>query len=152
MPGNWLFLPRRENDQKLWYHKYMRRERITYTGAYHHVMNRGYDGYLIKSIEYLLQNPVRAGIVPRAENYTWSSIQYYFSNRQSEIIDGEYVNQLFGTKACLLSDLESRPYNEIPVRMTKHGEILGSDTFLKLANLAIFPGGREADPPPKIFF
>jgi hypothetical protein len=34
----------RENDQKLWYNKYMRRERITYTGAYHHVMNRGYDG------------------------------------------------------------------------------------------------------------
>jgi putative transposase len=33
------------------------------------------DGYLIKSIEYLLQNPVRAGIVYGAENYTWSSIK-----------------------------------------------------------------------------
>ena len=37
------------------------------------------DGYLIKSIEYLLQNPVRAGIVSFAENYIWSSIHYYFS-------------------------------------------------------------------------
>jgi hypothetical protein len=36
--------PMRENDQKLWYNKYVRRERITYIGAYHHVMNRGYDG------------------------------------------------------------------------------------------------------------
>ena len=50
------------------------------------------DGYLIKSIksiEYLLQNPVRADIVYRyrAENYTWSSVRYYFSNQQSDIID-----------------------------------------------------------------
>jgi len=34
----------RANDQKLWYTEYMRRERITHAGAYHHVMNRGYDG------------------------------------------------------------------------------------------------------------
>jgi len=31
------------------------------------------DGYLIKSIEYCLQNPVRAGIVSHAEHYIWSS-------------------------------------------------------------------------------
>jgi hypothetical protein len=29
---------------KLLYNKYMRRERITYAGAYHHILNRGYDG------------------------------------------------------------------------------------------------------------
>lgn len=199
----------------------MRRERITYIGAYHHVMNRGYggndifsgnkhkshfldyleesakrmkirifaycildnhyhlvlenssgrmsdflkllngqygmyyrkmegghgyvfqsrfkstiiedDGYLIKSIEYLLQNPVRAGIVYRAEDYTWSSVRYYFSSQKSEIIDAEYVNQLFGRKESLLFNLESLSHKKIPVRMTKHGEILGSETFLKFA-------------------
>jgi REP element-mobilizing transposase RayT len=199
----------------------MRRERITYIGAYHHVMNRGYDGndifagnshksnfldyleastkrmkirifaycimdnhyhlvlenssgrmsdflkllnghygmyyrkmegghgyvfqsrfkstlieddgYLIKSIEYLLLNPVRAGIVNHAESYTWSSAPYYFSNQQSDIIDAEYVNQLFGTKEYLFGNLESPAHKEIPVRMTKHGEIMGSDMFLKLA-------------------
>jgi REP element-mobilizing transposase RayT len=91
------------------------------------------DGYLIKSIEYLLQNPVRAGIVYRAESYTWSSVQYYFSNQQSDIIDAAYVNQLFGTKECLLGNLESLSHKELPVRMTKHGAVLGSDTFLKSA-------------------
>jgi hypothetical protein len=34
----------RENDQKLCYNKYMRQERITDIGAYHHVMNSGCDG------------------------------------------------------------------------------------------------------------
>jgi len=28
----------------LWYNGNMRRERITYPGAYHHVMKHGYDG------------------------------------------------------------------------------------------------------------
>jgi hypothetical protein len=36
----------RENDQKLWYNGYLRRERITYIGAYHHVMDRGYESRL----------------------------------------------------------------------------------------------------------
>jgi len=199
----------------------MRRERITYTGAYHHVMNRGYDGndiffgnhnksqfldylegacnqmmirlfaycvmdnhyhlvlenssgrmsdflkllngqygmyyrkmyggkgyvfqsrfkstiiendgYLIKSIEYLLKNPVRARIVANAEDYIWSSVGYYFSTKQTKIVDAEYVDQLFGSKRSLLTGLSSLDNNELPVQMTKHGEILGSATFLKLA-------------------
>ncbi|UCH92233.1 MAG: transposase [Candidatus Aminicenantes bacterium] len=199
----------------------MRRERITYTGAYHHVMNRGYDGndifagnkdknqflvyledaakkmkirlfaycimdnhyhlvlenssgrmsdclkllngqygmyyrkmfggkgyvfqsrfkstiiendgYLIKSIEYLLQNPVRAGIVSRAESYIWSSIQHYFSNQTPEIVDADYVNQLFGTRKGLLAELESMGKKKLSVTLTKHGEVFGSMGFLKLA-------------------
>jgi REP element-mobilizing transposase RayT len=31
------------------------------------------EAYLIQAIAYLLENPVRAGIVSNAENYTWSS-------------------------------------------------------------------------------
>lgn len=61
------------------------------------------------------------------------SLKYYFFNQDSDIVDAEYVNQLFGTKECLLSNLDSLAHNEIPVRMTKHGEIMGSDTFLKEA-------------------
>jgi REP element-mobilizing transposase RayT len=91
------------------------------------------DSYLIKSIEYLLQNPVRAGIVTDAENYIWSSVQYYFSNKETKMIDAEFVNQLFGSKRNLLGDLSTSGKNELPVRITKHGEVLGSDSFLKLA-------------------
>ena len=162
----------------------MRRARITYPGAYHHVMNRGYDGkdifcgnenknqflnyledaakkmkirifaycimdthyhlvlenstgrlsdflkllngnygmyyrkvnggkgyvfqgrfkstliendaYLIQSIVYLLENPVRAGIVHDAEQYIWSSASCYFSHQKTkiEIVDAEFVNEL----------------------------------------------------------
>jgi REP element-mobilizing transposase RayT len=91
------------------------------------------DGYLIKSIEYLLQNPVRAGIVATAENYIWSSVGYYFSRQKTTIVDAEFVNQLFGSKNSLLGDLASLDKKELPVKITKHGEILGSEKFLKLA-------------------
>jgi hypothetical protein len=41
--------------QEICYHLTMRRVRITYPGAYHHVMNRGYDG-----------NPIFAGNVTKS--------------------------------------------------------------------------------------
>ena len=91
------------------------------------------DGYLIKSIDYLLQNPVRARIVANAEDYIWSSVGYYFSNQKTTIVDAEFVNQLFGSKDCLLGELASLDKKELPVKITKHGQVLGSENFLKLA-------------------
>ncbi len=93
------------------------------------------DGYLIQAINYCLQNPVRAGIVPSAIHYTWSSSQYYFQtpNQKTEIVDAEFVNQLFGSKAILLENLERVGRSELPVKITKHGEVLGSKAFLELA-------------------
>ena len=61
------------------------------------------------------------------------SVGYYFSNQKTKIVDAEFVNQLFGSKDCLLGELASLDKKELPVQMTKHGEILGSATFLKLA-------------------
>ena len=48
-------------------------------------------------------------------------------------MDAEFVNQLFGSKDCLLGELASLDKKELPVKMTKHGEVLGSEKFLKLA-------------------
>lgn len=33
-----------QNISTLWYNNFMKRVRITYSGAYHHRMNRRYDG------------------------------------------------------------------------------------------------------------
>jgi len=93
------------------------------------------EGYLIKSIEYCLQNPVRAGIVSHAEHYIWSSAGFYFQNpdQKTEIVDAEFVNQLFGSKENLLKHLASLGNRELSVKITKHGDVLGSESFLKLA-------------------
>ena len=65
------------------------------------------DAYLLQSIIYLLRNPVRAGIVYNAEDYIWSSVGYYFSGQKTEIVDAEFINELFGTKNELMEALNS---------------------------------------------
>ncbi len=62
-----------------------------------------------------------------------SSVHYYYSDQPTEIVDAEFVNQLFGSKEVLLADLAALGKNQLSVRMTKHGEVLGSESFLKTA-------------------
>lgn len=207
--------------QEICYNLTMRRVRITYPGAYHHVMNRGYDGnpifagnvtkshfldylesavtemkmrifaycimdnhyhlvlenttgkmsdfmkllngnfgmyyrkrfggqgyvfqsrfkstiieddgYLIQSIIYTLQNPVRAGIVTRANHYTWSSAHCYFSPELSKIVDTRYVNELFGSKDSLFGTCDSMGRKELCIIKSEYGEILGSSEFIDTA-------------------
>ncbi len=199
----------------------MRRVRITYPGAYHHVMNRGYDGnaiftgtvtkshfldyledavtkmkirifaycimdnhyhmvlenttgkmsdflkllngnfgmyyrkkfggqgyvfqnrfkstiiendaYLIQSIVYTLQNPVRAGIVTQANHYIWSSAHCYFSDELSKIVDSQYVNELFGSKDALFGTCDSMGREELCTIKSEYGEILGNSDFINTA-------------------
>jgi REP element-mobilizing transposase RayT len=91
------------------------------------------DAYLIQSIVYLLRNPVRAGIVQKSEDYKWSSINAYYSNVNDTIVDAEFVDELFGTKESLMTAIHSEGGEELPVRISKYGEFLGSDAFFKSA-------------------
>ena len=40
------------------------------------------DDYLLTVIRYIHQNPVKAGIVTKAENYTWSSCRVYYGEKE----------------------------------------------------------------------
>ena len=94
------------------------------------------EAYLLQSIAYLLRNPVRAGIVGNAEDYLWSSIKAYYSDvrdSSNNIVDAEFVNELFGTKGELLNAIQTWGVREPGVTITKYGELLGSEDFLKSA-------------------
>jgi REP element-mobilizing transposase RayT len=91
------------------------------------------DAYLLHAIAYLLRNPVRAGIVKCAEDYKWSSIGAYYSDKGEGIVDAEFVNELFGTKSELISAIHTKGVYELPVRPTKYGEVLGGKAFLEEA-------------------
>jgi REP element-mobilizing transposase RayT len=45
------------------------------------------DGYLIALIRYIHMNPVRAGLVPRADLWQWSSYRHYAERRNSPLVD-----------------------------------------------------------------
>ncbi|MCK5056038.1 MAG: transposase, partial [Candidatus Aminicenantes bacterium] len=92
------------------------------------------ESYLIQSILYSLQNPIRAGIVTRAEEYIWSSVNDYYSNRNADIVETEFVNNLLGKKEEFLRALHSMVNGDkLPINMTKYGELLGHEAFLKSA-------------------
>jgi REP element-mobilizing transposase RayT len=91
------------------------------------------DSYLIQSILYLLNNPVRAGLVEKAEDYIWSSMNCYFCNEESEIVDAAFIEELFGSKEELLCAVRSTVNRELTVEETKYGEFLGSEGFLESA-------------------
>jgi REP element-mobilizing transposase RayT len=45
------------------------------------------DAYLVRLIEYIHANPVRAGFVASAESWRWSSAALYAENRGTELVD-----------------------------------------------------------------
>ena len=91
------------------------------------------DSYLIQSLLYLLLNPVRAGIVHSAEEYTWSSINEYFSSQPLGILDAAFVNELFGSRDQMIIALRSMVNKELRIITTKHGEILGNRKYMETA-------------------
>lgn len=55
------------------------------------------DNYLKTVIRYILQNPLKAGMVEKPENYKWSSCKsYYGDTAYDNLTDTEFVLGLFG--------------------------------------------------------
>lgn len=90
------------------------------------------NSYLKMAIAYVLLNPVKAGIVEHITEYIWSSASNYFSDKPSkaEIVDTDFVNELFVNKSQFFKFMELWCTKELPIRETKYGEILGEKCFL----------------------
>ncbi|NMD42133.1 MAG: transposase [Firmicutes bacterium] len=58
------------------------------------------DSYLLTAIRYIHKNPVKAGLVRRAEQYRWSSCRTYYGGKDylPGLIDTELVLSLFDKK------------------------------------------------------
>lgn len=91
------------------------------------------EHYLKTSIAYALRNPVKAGLVSRADEYMWSSISEYFSNKKSQLIDVPFVEELFEQKVTLLLYIENLNDDKLPVIYTRYGDILGLPNFVEQA-------------------
>jgi REP element-mobilizing transposase RayT len=90
------------------------------------------DSYLKMAIAYVLLNPVMAGIVEHITEYIWSSASHYFSDKPSEmeIVDTDFVNELFVSKSQFFKFMELWCNKELPIRETKYRKILGKQNFL----------------------
>ncbi len=88
------------------------------------------DSYLIMSLLYLFNNPVRTGIAANPFTYHRSSIHELFNeNMTGRICDTDFVESLFGDKKLLTASLTKWGHKELPIDAGRFGEFLGDHTF-----------------------
>ena len=91
------------------------------------------ESYLLQAIVYVIQNPVRANLVDRFDNYSWSSGSLYFSGDNKSFIDRGFVESLFGTKENFFMALQNAHKQKYEVKRSKYGQIFGDKEFIKEA-------------------
>lgn len=69
--------------------------------------------YLLTVVRYIHQNPVKAGMVRRVDEWRWSSCQTYYGKRTMayELLDAQHVLKLF-SKDIEIARERFRQYNE----------------------------------------
>lgn len=126
------FVKRLNGDFGRYYAKISKRKGYVFQSRFNSTLIED-DYYLNNSIIYLLQNPVRAGIVPKPEYYKWSSVNLYHPSTKSEIVDIKFVKEIFGSEKQFLEKLHMVSHNKLPIKNTKYGNFFGSDKFFKSA-------------------
>jgi len=87
--------------------------------------------YYVNAVRYVLQNPLRAGLVDRAEDYLWSSAAVRCGLRDDLLISKEHplVKEISNWSEWLR--IEDSAANDLIRRHTRTGRPLGSDDFLR---------------------
>lgn len=91
------------------------------------------DRYLEMAIIYVLLNPVRKALTNSPWVYEWSSASEYFTGNISSLVDNQFVEEIFETKAVLNKRLAEWQNRELPVAYTRMGEVIGDGSFMKSA-------------------
>ena len=88
------------------------------------------EQYLIATARYIELNPVRAGIVKKAEAYKWSSAAAHLQGEDDILVKTSTLLEIIPDwQELLSSDLTDEEY-DILRRHERSGRPLGSDAFL----------------------
>jgi REP element-mobilizing transposase RayT len=109
------------------------------------------DNYLLELTRYIHLNPVRAKMVPRPEDYPWSSYKGYLKKPGDTSIDREQINQYIALGPEKYQEFVEEGISKAidPLKEVYGGFILGQTTFIKekLKELKEqVAGGKEAIP------
>jgi putative transposase len=102
------------------------------------------DAHYWTAVRYVERNPVRAGLVARAEDYAWSSAGAHCGLRQDAVIpDVLAMAQEIGDWAAWLRDEDDEVAVNALRRNTRTGRPLGGEAFLNLIETFL---GRSVRP------
>lgn len=116
--------------------EYMRSGRIWESRFRSSVVDK--DEYLWRVIKYIENNPVRAQIVARAEDYRWSSASFHVFNRKDNCLKSiEYIEEKYGIISVknydkyLRESYEDKLYSGTITKKTFQNKPIGSEIFEK---------------------
>ncbi len=88
------------------------------------------ERYLWAAVRYVERNPVRAGIVERAEDYRWSSAKFHVNNRVDDILSRFYLMDEIKDWRVYLSEHEDQEDLRFLRSHQGTGRPLGSELFI----------------------
>lgn len=101
------------------------------------------DTHLFNGVRYVLMNPVRAGLVARADQWPFSSVRAHVRGRSDGIVDPSHLAELVDDWRIFLSqDLDCASAEQMRLHQ-RTGRPLGSEDFLRslepIAGRALLP-------------
>jgi putative transposase len=90
--------------------------------------------YLFNAVRYIEQNPVRAGLVNRAEDYPWSSASFHcgLQNENVGLFMGDELGSMFEDWGEVLAESSDVKTDEIIRKRTMSGIPCGDSKFVKM--------------------
>jgi len=89
------------------------------------------ESHLYAALRYIEQNPVRAGMVKRAEDYPWSSARAHIRKSKDSLLTDNFMIKEIPDWADYLSSDRDEEHSNSLMKQTEIGRPLGDDNFLK---------------------
>ncbi len=107
------------------------------------------ESYLFAATRYVEMNPVRAGIVKRAEKYRWSSAAAHLNGRDDELVKVSPLKEMIGDWSAFLSQSIAAREMEGIRRHEQTGRPLGSERFVAKLEKVLGRTLKRMKPGPK---
>lgn len=88
------------------------------------------EAHLYAAIRYVERNPVRAGLVKRAEDYRWSSAPAHVFKRDEKILSSNYLIEEIKDWAEFLSQKDDEDDLRVLRKLSNTGRPMGDECFV----------------------
>jgi len=109
------------------------------------------EDYLLAAVRYVELNPVRAGLVKKAENYRWSSARAHLTGSDDGVVTVKPMLDRVSNWSDLLSSDDSVKFDEVRMH-ERSGRPLGEERFIEKVSMLTGrdlvkkkPGPKQSD-------
>ena len=107
------------------------------------------ETYLLAAARYILLNPVRAGLVEKAQDYRWSSISHHLNKVKDPLVKDDIFKDLIYNWGDFLSEEPNTKDVDLLKLHERTGRPLGTEGFVEQLETALERRLKKNKPGPK---